>query len=534
MLYGRINKMNKEYINEDQLAGKTVFKIALDQIKRLYGDQKEVSLRPNQLSSQLKYGFDSLFEGFRSAIEQVLAADYNGDITTQKTYEIIKKYNQLSSYLKNVVNMKQLSPEDEEAIKKLFDELKDKLELLKQIAIDNNFLDREDIVDMVNNINKTTKVPKAELQKVSGTTASMTEAVQDKNTSVKRIDDAIIKLDNIDQELNDPNIQNSTKLKSQQDETKNLYDFFVDQNLNPLEFALINQNYDAVNNLENDIKSDIQWFISTKQVANDKLQELQDYEAKKEYPNVTKGVLKQTINNKINEIITNETKLLTDAFSVLTEAEQKDPVNIKKLETDINAVETTWNTEEKKLYKMAKNDLTARKQQFYTKFKNDIDNTNTALGNNDNLDENNLLAEINELDKLRDEILTQEQIDLNAITADVDKAIQAILTTAAPIVQPKIKKSKTVKIKVPPQLTSQAVVNPIYKTLSQFETAYKKALAENEARTIAKQPLLTNFKGKNLKDPSRLQNAIKNKWKIYSKYDEKIPSQKVLKETYFT
>ena len=41
-------------------------------------------MKPGQLSSQLEYGFDSLFEGFRSAIEQVLGAEYNGDITTQK------------------------------------------------------------------------------------------------------------------------------------------------------------------------------------------------------------------------------------------------------------------------------------------------------------------------------------------------------------------------------------------------------------------------------------------------------------------
>ena len=114
MLYARINK---EYINQDELAKKVVFERTISQVNRLYKDQPEVAMKPGQLSSQLKYGFDSAFEGFRGAIEQVLNAEYNGDITTQKTYEIIKKYNQLSSYLKNVVNMKQLSPDDEETIK---------------------------------------------------------------------------------------------------------------------------------------------------------------------------------------------------------------------------------------------------------------------------------------------------------------------------------------------------------------------------------------------------------------------------------
>ena len=51
--------------------------------------------------------------------------------------------------------MKQLSPDDEETIKKSLNELKDKLDLLKQIAIDNNFLDKEDIIDMVDKINET-------------------------------------------------------------------------------------------------------------------------------------------------------------------------------------------------------------------------------------------------------------------------------------------------------------------------------------------------------------------------------------------
>ena len=51
--------------------------------------------------------------------------------------------------------MKQLSPDDEETIKKSFNELKVKLELLKQIAIDNNFLDKEDIIEMVDKINET-------------------------------------------------------------------------------------------------------------------------------------------------------------------------------------------------------------------------------------------------------------------------------------------------------------------------------------------------------------------------------------------
>ena len=90
--------------------------------------------------------------------------------------------------------MKQLSTDDEETIKKSFNELTDKLELLKQIAIDNNFLDKEDIIEMVDKINETSTQPKQELEKVSGKTTGMTQAIQDKNTSLKAINDAINKL----------------------------------------------------------------------------------------------------------------------------------------------------------------------------------------------------------------------------------------------------------------------------------------------------------------------------------------------------
>ena len=36
--------------------------------------------------------------------------------------------------------------------------------------------------------------------------------------------------------------------------------------MNPLEFTLIQQNYDAVDNLEKDVKNDIAWLVDTKQL----------------------------------------------------------------------------------------------------------------------------------------------------------------------------------------------------------------------------------------------------------------------------
>ena len=149
-------RANNEYINQDELAKRIAFERTISQVNKYYGDEKETSLKPAQLTSQLRYAFDSLFENFRNSIEQVLAEEYNGDLTNQKTYEVIRKYNQMSSYLKNIINMKQLSDKDQEEIQTKFNELKDKLNLLKKIAIDNQFLDSDDIVEMVDKINNVT------------------------------------------------------------------------------------------------------------------------------------------------------------------------------------------------------------------------------------------------------------------------------------------------------------------------------------------------------------------------------------------
>ena len=255
MLYAR---MNKEYVNEDELAKGIVRELYRKQIKALYGEEKETKANPSALSSQLKYGIDSLFENFRNSVEQVLSADYNGDLTQQKSYEVIKKYNQLSSYLKNVINIKALTKDDQDAIEKQFDDMKDKLLLLKKIATDNNFIDKDDISDMVNTILKIKDTK--DLQKVSSQSTGMVENIKNKNESLQLIQDSINNLITIDNELNNPNIQTSTKLQDMKDEYKVLYDFFNDPDLNPLEFSLVKTNSDATSTLLNDIKTDIQWF----------------------------------------------------------------------------------------------------------------------------------------------------------------------------------------------------------------------------------------------------------------------------------
>ena len=119
MLFAR---RNQAFVDDEEQSKKIVFERTLKWVKRLYPEEnKEVALTPVKISSQLQYGYDSLFESFRSAVEQVLSASYDGELASQKSFEIIRKYNQLSSFLKNILNMNQATPDDEARIKKDFD-----------------------------------------------------------------------------------------------------------------------------------------------------------------------------------------------------------------------------------------------------------------------------------------------------------------------------------------------------------------------------------------------------------------------------
>ena len=74
---------------------------------------------------------------------------------------------------------------------------------------------------------------------------------------MKQIEDSINNLAYIDKLLQQPpqEIQNSTKFPDWEKEYKILFDIFNDPDLNPLEFATVQTNYDAVNNLKADIEA---------------------------------------------------------------------------------------------------------------------------------------------------------------------------------------------------------------------------------------------------------------------------------------
>ena len=122
--------MNKEYVDEDELAKKIVFDRTLRFVNNLYGDEPEVSLQQDQLTPGMQYSYDTLFEDFKGAINQVLESK-----DPEKSYLVIATYNKLSSYLKNVMNMNNLSREDQAKIDKQFDSIGKKLKDLQLLLI---------------------------------------------------------------------------------------------------------------------------------------------------------------------------------------------------------------------------------------------------------------------------------------------------------------------------------------------------------------------------------------------------------------
>ena len=187
---------------------------------------------------------------------------------------------------------------------------------------------------MVDKINETSTQPKQELEKVSGKTTGMTQAIQDKNTSLKVINDAINKLVDMDQDLNDANIATSTKLQDLKDEYKTLFDFFNDPDINPLEYALVKSNYDAVDILEKDIKNDITWFVDTKKQLMQEGKRIEDIFSNG-FESLDDAKINEIVANKIEEPENNEIDAIQQAFDARDDAFKLKPSNVKAKETDI-------------------------------------------------------------------------------------------------------------------------------------------------------------------------------------------------------
>ena len=436
-------RANNEYINQDELAKRIAFERTISQVNKYYGDEKEISMKPGQLTSQLRYGFDSLFENFRNAIEQVLAEEYNGDLTNQKTYEVIKKYNQLSSYLKNIMNMKQLSDKDQEEIQAKFNELKDKLNLLKKIAIDNQFLDSDDIVEMVDKINNVTADKKTEMKSVPATSTKMVKTLENKTDAESMINDNADLLKDVTAKLLDPQITASKKLADFNAERDKIAQFFSDpNNLDPvLKYQDIKENYDALKVISDDVSSDIKWFDENRAKIPTTIQDVKDNRTQMD-AYITDFIDKadDRVVAAIDKIKSDEIQAFEDDYTEgnITEQERDDEVLDVNNKYDARyyasfrkKVADVLNNYRQKLYKSDLDPIT----QNLTMIENKTDTDAKLLA----LDEDQIIVILSELDKMNTGINKLLKTYITNASAHLDKIKELQAVAQQPQVERKQK-----------------------------------------------------------------------------------------------
>ena len=209
-------KINKEYVNHDLLANKEVVK---RQFAHVATASKEY-VPSSQLDQNMMFNFDKLYEDFRASIETVITLDFEDALTLTKSYEIIKKYNYLSSYLKNIVKLSSMKESDSDKIETKFNELIPNLEIFNQLAITNNFVDKGEIKSMLDSI----KNMQYDRVSASKTDESITSRYKEKEQLIKSVSSGKERSTELEALINtDKYHQNDQGLK---DRIKELKDYF--------------------------------------------------------------------------------------------------------------------------------------------------------------------------------------------------------------------------------------------------------------------------------------------------------------------
>ena len=135
-----------------------------------------------------------MFEDFRNAVEGILSADYEDNLTLTKSYELIKKYNNLTSFLNNIVKLSSISERDRIVIKDQFKTILPLLKELRNVADSYNFLDRGEISDMVSKIEYENYIPVS----ADSRGVSIKSKLAEKNELVDMVDKANVIIDNLE------------------------------------------------------------------------------------------------------------------------------------------------------------------------------------------------------------------------------------------------------------------------------------------------------------------------------------------------
>ena len=192
--------INNEYIDEDLLANKEVIKRQFKHVTTA----SDKYLPASQLDQNMMYNFDKLFEDFRSAVEGILSADFEDSLTLTKSYEIIKKYNYIASYLKNIVKLSSLNERDITLIQDKFKSMIPNLQNLYNVAVSKNFIDVGEIEAMLESI-KNQMFHTVD----SNVKNNIDSRVKDRNDTLSKVKEASTELQRLrDMIAIDPDLQN--------------------------------------------------------------------------------------------------------------------------------------------------------------------------------------------------------------------------------------------------------------------------------------------------------------------------------------
>ena len=338
------DRANQEYINADRLINKEVINRQFAHIQSF----KEEYLKPNVVDSSMKYSFDKLFEDFRNSVEGILSADYEDNLTLTKSYELIKKYNNLSSFLNNIIKLGTITERDVVVIKEQFTSIMPLLNELRNVADSYNFLDRGEISDMVSKIENGNYSPvSADVRGVS---------IQSKLTEKNDLVSIVEKANRIIEDLESkPNLSN--------DEIQQLDDltiFFTDEkddirkafrsgkDSNPEQYIqYIKSNFDRLNQLQQAVKS------------------------QKEYIDDRFDVIIQNTDNATNEYTSLQNNITPDEISKMYD--HIDDIIKSKITDEIQAIDKTLSKSIKKQERKAINDKWNKENIVYKdRLKNDL------------------------------------------------------------------------------------------------------------------------------------------------------------------
>ena len=328
--------------------------------------------------------------------------------------------------------MKQLSDKDQEEIQAKFNELKDKLNLLKKIAIDNQFLDSDDIVEMVDKINNVTADKKTEMKSVPATSTKMVKTLENKTDAESMINDNADLLKDVTAKLLDPQITASKKLADFNAERDKIAQFFSDpNNLDPvLKYQEIKENYDALKVISEDVSSDIKWFDENRAKIPTTIQDVKDNQTQMD-AYITDFIDKadDRVVASIDKIKNDEIQAAEDEFTEgnITEQERDDEV------LDVN------NKYDAKYYanfqKQIADVLNNYRQKVYN---SDLDPITQGIDLNEKktdtgtkllaLDEDQIIVILSELDQMNTGInnLLKKYITNTSARLDKTKELQAV------------------------------------------------------------------------------------------------------------